>query len=1259
MNVGRSAPRYQIMALLYPQSKSLQSHLSEYFIVIVRLCHQLLKFTQKSAFWQVTSTLSDLDIKAFQSELDLWANFIKEEVSLLMAKKIEEEAQENSRFRALSRKLSKSVSLQQELATNLRVLDFCSKYDHETTWKQIRKVGNATIFSQAAEYQEWKGRSDSCTLIYTGKLGSGKSVSLANIVDDIHLDVQGKDIAVAYFFCRHDIPESLKAQTVIGSLARQLLRPILNLAIVAELLNKTTSAWDFEILLSLFRRALPPSYRAYFILDGLDECDSTEKKNLIQHLGKLQELFTLSLCVSHRIEPDNTSILSSEQFTTIRITSIPDENPDIKVFINAELESCIKSQKLVIGNPNLILEIRDALLKGSQGMFLWVALQIESLCAMRTDTAIRGALADLPKDLPETFSRILQRSEESGKPYQRPILELVTIAHRPLTVEELREALGVVPGDAIWNPARLLNDVYSTLSCCGCLLTVDEEELTVRLVHHSVKQFLLNGFAASTNISFTLNSAQRKMADIIVTYLSYGIFETQLSTQVAPQMMTGLVPSGIIHSTLDSSSTIRNLALKLLKSRKCPEHDISRTLVEMSKSLSSRSINKFHFYSYAKSYWLQHIFYVSRQEPVIYDLLLRLFEGNVLNTNPTAEDDWMPLIWALQNGNEIVKLLLDSGKIDANSKDTRGQTPLSWAAENGHEAVVKLLLETGKVDVDSKDTWGRTPLWRAAENGHEVIVKLLLETGKVDVSSKDTWGRTPLWSAAGNEHEAIVKLLLETGKVDVGSKDTRGRTPLSWAAENGHEAVVKLLLETGKVDVGSKDTRGRTPLWSAAENKHEAIVKLLLETGKVDVGSKGTWGRTPLSWAAENGHEAIVKLLLETGKVDVGSKGTWGRTPLWSAAENGHEAIVKLLLETGKVDVSSKDTWGQTLLSWAAENGHEAIVKLLLETGKVDVNSNDIRGLTPLLWAVENGHEAIVKLLLETGKVDVGSKDISGWTPLLWAAENGHEAVVKLLLETGKVDVDLKDTRGRTPLWRAAENGHEVIVKLLLETGKVNVDLKDTWGQTPLLWAAGNGHEAVVKLLLKTGKVDVDLKDTSGRTPLWRAAENGHEVIVKLLLETGKVNINSTNTVRQTPLLWAAGNGHEGIVKLLLETGKVDVGLKDIDGRTPLLWAAENGHEAVVKLLLETGKVDVDLKDTRGQTPLLWAAGNGHEGIVKLLLKTGKVDVGSKDINGRTPLSWAAENGHEAIVKLLETGKVDVDSKDNSQRTPRAWRKLY
>jgi ankyrin repeat protein len=56
-----------------------------------------------------------------------------------------------------------------------------------------------------------------------------------------------------------------------------------------------------------------------------------------------------------------------------------------------------------------------------------------------------------------------------------------------------------------------------------------------------------------------------------------------------------------------------------------------------------------------------------------------------------------------------VKLLLEKGA-DHESKDGYGQTPLSWAAATGREAVVKLLLEKG-ADLEPKDdTFSQTPL---------------------------------------------------------------------------------------------------------------------------------------------------------------------------------------------------------------------------------------------------------------------------------------------------------------------------------------------------------------------------------------------------------------------------------------------------------------------------------------------------------------------------------------------------------------------
>jgi ankyrin repeat protein/nucleoside phosphorylase len=263
---------------------------------------------------------------------------------------------------------------------------------------------------------------------------------------------------------------------------------------------------------------------------------------------------------------------------------------------------------------------------------------------------------------------------------------------------------------------------------------------------------------------------------------------------------------------------------------------------------------------------------------------------------------------------------------DFNFSDPR--TVLSRIAELD-EVLFAFLLETGKFRLDSKDKHGQTLLSWAAENGNEAVIKLLLATGKVDPDSMDNRGQTPLSWAVTKGKEAIFKLLLATDQVDSDSKNKYGQT-LSWAAATGNEAIVKLLLATGQVNPNSRDDNGRTPLSRAAATGNEATVELLLATGQVYPNSKDDNGRTPLSWAAATGNEATVKLLLSTGHVDPDSKDGNGQTPLSLAAAMGNEAIVKLLLSTGHVDPDSKDGNGQTPLSWAAAMGNEAIVKLLL-----------------------------------------------------------------------------------------------------------------------------------------------------------------------------------------------------------------------------------------------------------------------------------------------------------------------------------------
>ncbi|PVH91260.1 putative ankyrin repeat-containing protein, partial [Periconia macrospinosa] len=132
--------------------------------------------------------------------------------------------------------------------------------------------------------------------------------------------------------------------------------------------------------------------------------------------------------------------------------------------------------------------------------------------------------------------------------------------------------------------------------------------------------------------------------------------------------------------------------------------------------------------------------------------------------------------WRLvaQHGHvKVAQLLLDTGKVDIDSNDSGGLTPLSWAAENGHVEMVKLLLDTGKVDIEFVDTYyGWTPLSWAARAGHVKVVQLLLGTDKVDINRKDSYDRTPLLLAIENEHVEVAQLLLDTGKVDIDSNDS-------------------------------------------------------------------------------------------------------------------------------------------------------------------------------------------------------------------------------------------------------------------------------------------------------------------------------------------------------------------------------------------------------------------------------------------------------------------------------------------------------
>lgn len=62
---------------------------------------------------------------------------------------------------------------------------------------------------------------------------------------------------------------------------------------------------------------------------------------------------------------------------------------------------------------------------------------------------------------------------------------------------------------------------------------------------------------------------------------------------------------------------------------------------------------------------------------------------------------------------------------------------LHLAAEKGHEGILRLLLERGGIDIDSRDSGGYTALHRAVQRGRMGIVRILLEH-EADMNARTT-----------------------------------------------------------------------------------------------------------------------------------------------------------------------------------------------------------------------------------------------------------------------------------------------------------------------------------------------------------------------------------------------------------------------------------------------------------------------------------------------------------------------------------------
>ncbi|SCO92820.1 related to ankyrin [Fusarium oxysporum] len=904
------------------------------------------------------------------------AAYAKDLLYRLPPNKVENEKKISEVLSATSRKADTIIDLQQT-QEHKDILDWITPVNYGPQQSDNigrRQPGTGQWLLDSVQFHTWR---DTCnqTLFCPGIPGAGKTILTSIVVDNLEtLSMNDRIVGIAYVYCNFRRQDEQTARELLASLLKQLLQGLStfpeSVKSLHEKHSKKQSRPSLEEISSTLLSITKLYSRVFILIDALDECRTSDgsRTRLLEEVFELQAQSGINIFATSRPIPDVTSLFEDSISLEIRAT-----DEDVRRFLRSHMS---RLPAFVRRRSELEEEVTSRIVRSVRGMFLLAQLHLDSLLGKTTIQAVHDALAKLPSGSNayyrayETAMERIKNQVSDHRELAERILPWIICAKRPLSVEELRHALAVEVGSTELNKDALPETDIMVKVCVG-LVTIDEEDGIIRLVHYTTQEYF-----EKTRVTW-FPKAENNITTTCVTYLNFQIFK-----------------SGI-----------------------CP------TVKEFEERLRMNPL-----YHYASQNWGFHAYNATPMCEGVIDFLES--SPNVESASQALEPhfsvDVESQLKALHLaarfglvGETRILLGANNPELTAN----HGQTPIFFAARYGHGAVVKLLLESGATG-DLRDIYWKTPLLYTVHLGDEGTMQLMLEGG-VDADLEDNLGQTPVSHASKNGRDDLVRLLLKED-VEVDSKDVVRRTPLSYAAEGVNPAVVQLLLENG-AKVNSKDEEKRTPLSYAAKGGNPAVIQLLLENGaEVDLEDVG--GRTPLSHTATMGHATAIQLLLKNGaKVD--SKDTIRQTPLLHAATMGHTTVVQLLLKY-RAKVDSEDVGRRTPLSHAAAMGHVTTTQILLEN-RAKVDSKDFSKRTPLLHAATMGHTAVVKLLLEN-RAKVDAEDNTRRTPLSHAAEGGYLAVVQLLLDNN-AKADLEDRYGSSPLAYSVKYKHKEVFNLLLK----------------------------------------------------------------------------------------------------------------------------------------------------------------------------------------------------------------------------------
>ncbi|KAM0718511.1 hypothetical protein Q7P37_005581 [Cladosporium fusiforme] len=931
---------------------------------------------------------------------------------------------------------------------------------YHTNLKLHQRGTGIWFLEEGKPFHKWLATSGSKLWVY-GIPGAGKTILSALAIGEVARTASTTH-GVMFYYCSHREENSRHLSGIlrcfVGQLARQngdCMHLLQEKAAHHE--GMTTQSWmnDEDGLISLLRKMVRLFGDVSVIVDGLDECHDSAA--ITDKLAKLaSDVPHLRVLLFSRKQPEMEPFL--EKFEQLSIAA---ESQDLRLYVPAQIEERVRLRKLRIRNPDTKDEIVEKLVNGADGMFRWVACQLDHLCGLTNDGELLAALKKLPRSLEETYDCILERvngRSESASALVGNTLSWVFagVGYPQLKANQLCEAVSIKPNSDSLDPNNVI-DIEEILFHCSSLIRFDTIRSKFESAHFTVLEYLqtIDPVKKPHLQKYRLDRAHANayMAEVCLTALNF------------------------------ESMSVENRSLERVKMQR----------------------QQFPFYFYAVEAWSDHMGYANAPpsetlQRLTHQLfcsprrsnfanwrnalvLRRVLEENGVDDIEEEPDDLFTQLscWAttLGYGSESSELhfaamchqthlftsLVESG-LSINNHGIFG-TPLHCAL-GGLD-----IIDAGKCHIDEF-------IWTSDRQRHVMkmctAVKSLIALGAdtgINYNERNTTIRySPAQLACLLSEFSVLNQVLATGLkldaaaavlilehntdsgLDLSELEVLGDIDMDKIAECDKQAVGKLMsrYEASLMSSNPELLMGATEFMDSHQNLLPAyeevlrdacefdeldIIRCVFEKSDMPVDCK-IGGHTALHLACSASSSETINYLVEKG-ADVNHRGTSGRIPLgallqtqYSLGEEVLRALNTLLAANSEVlDVDAHQNSGLMLLARSAhrvrdlsEDALQTALSVLASNGTHLGHRNDKE---QCVWHIlaknDDGHE-LAQLLRqqvteEALERSIDSSDRDGRTALCVATSKGNVGMVDFFIESGS-DPAARATDGRSVLHVAA-----------------------------------------------------------------------------------------------------------------------------------------------------------------------------------------------------------------------------------------------